>query len=129
MTAQIERTLQTDIAWRLNRYPIVYASIPNSIYIPTREKGERDMAARIINRLKTDGMFTPGAADMVLIGPKGGLYLELKRAASRDLFTVRPKGRLSPVQREFQSRCAAAGVRYVVAHCWDDIEPCLGELF
>ena len=129
MPTQLERTLQQEVLLRLNRYPVIACAIPNGIYIPTREPGERDMAARIVNRMKTDGMFTPGAPDLVLLGERGALCVELKRPVSRDLFGRRPKGRLSPEQREFQSRCAAAGVRYVVAYDWADVECSLGGLW
>jgi hypothetical protein len=126
---QIERALQAEIVWRLKPYPIVAVSIPNGVHIPSRDPAERDIAARIIKRMKTDGQFTPGAADMVLIGPKGGLYLELKRPRTHDLFTVRPKGQLSPEQKEFRAQCERAGVRYVVATCWAEVESSLGGLF
>jgi hypothetical protein len=129
VTTQLERTLHLEIAYRLKRYPVVLAAIPNGLFIPSRDEAERNIAARIIRRMKSDSMLTPGAADMVLVGAKGALFLELKRPSTRDLFTVRPKGRLSPEQREFQSRCAAAGVRYVVAYDWADVECSLGGLW
>ncbi len=129
MTAQIERALQQEIAWRLKALPVVAVAIPNSIYIPTRDPAERDIAARIIRRMKTDGMFTVGAADMVLVGPKGGVFVELKRPRSRDLLTVRPKGRLSDDQKLFRDRCVAASVRYAVVHDWAELEPIVTELY
>jgi len=49
--------------------------------------------------------------------------------STRDLFTTRPKGRLSPEQREFRERCEQAGVRYVVATCWSEVEAGLGGLW
>jgi len=129
MTTQLERALQTEIAIRLKRYPIVAVSVPNGIWIPSREPGERDIAARIIARMKSDGQITPGCSDMILAGAKGALFLELKRPASRDLFGRKPKGRLSPEQKEFRERCERVGVRYTVAHCWADVECSLEGLW
>ena len=60
--------------------------------------------------MKTDGMLVPGAPDLVLMGAKGALCVELKREPSRDLFMKRPRGRLSPEQKAFKQRCADAGV-------------------
>ena len=129
MTAQIERTLQVEIAWRLKAYPVVAAAIPNGLWVPSHNPAERAVVARIINRMKTDGMLTPGAGDMILAGAKGCCFVECKRPTTRDLLTTRPKGRLSPEQRAFRDRCAAAGVRYVVAYDWEDIAGSLGGLW
>lgn len=129
MTSQIERSLQQEIAWRLKAYPVVAAAIPNGLWIPARTEAERILVARIISRMKTDGMLTPGAGDLVLAGAKGCAFVECKRPRTRDLLTVRPKGRLSPDQRDFRDLCAAAGVTYLVAHAWSDIEPALGGLY
>lgn len=129
MTIQLERTLQIEIGLRLNRYPVVWCAVPNGVYIPARDLAERDIAARIVNRMKADGALTPGAPDMVIAGAKGVLMTECKRPRTRDLLTVRPAGRLSPEQREFRDRCERAGVRYVVAHSWDDVESGLEGLW
>jgi len=129
VTTQLERGLQSEILYRLNRYPVVAAAIPNGLWIPSRDDKERALVARIVARMKSDGMLTPGAPDLVLLGARGALCVELKRPASRDLFGRRPKGRLSPEQKEFRSRCERAGVRYVVACDWADVEGSLGELY
>lgn len=129
MTTQLERSLQVEIAWRLNAYPVVTAAIPNGLWVPSHNPAERAVVARIISRMKTDGMLTPGAGDLVLAGAKGCAFVECKRPASRDLLTVRPKGRLSPEQREFRSHCERAGVRYVVAYDWADVECSLEGLW
>jgi hypothetical protein len=129
MSAQIERGRHTEILWRLNRYPVVACSVPNGLWIPARTEAERTLVARIINRMKSDGMLTPGAPDLVIAGTRGALMCELKRPPTADLFTKRPKGRLSPEQKTFRDACAAAGVRYVVAYDWDDVEPELDGLF
>ena len=110
MTAQLERTLQTEILYRLARYPVVAIPIPNGIWLPAHNESERAVVARLMARMKTDGMLVPGAPDLVLMGAKGALCVELKREASRDLLVKRPKGRLSPEQKAFKQRCADAGV-------------------
>ena len=125
MTALIERALQTEIAWRLKRYPVIAVPIPNSVYFPARTEAERSIIARVVSQMKSDGMLTPGSPDLVLLGERGALCVELKRPASRDLFNRRPKGRLSPEQRQFRDRCERVGVPYVVAHCWEDVEEAL----
>ncbi len=129
MPTQIERSLQTEVLYRLNRYPVVAVPSANGMYLPARDPDERAIVARIVNRMKTDGMLTPGAPDLVLAGAKGCLMIELKRPVSRDLFGRRPKGRLSPEQKDFRDRCERAGVRYVVAYDWADVEGSLGGLW
>lgn len=129
MTTQLERSLQTEVMLRLNRYPVVAVPSANGMYLPARDEAERVIVARVVQRMKTDGMMTPGAPDLVLLGGRGALCVELKRPVSRDLFGRKPKGRLSPEQKEFRDRCAAAGVRYVVAHCWADVEGSLEGLW
>jgi len=126
MTTQLERALQSEILYRLNRYPVVAAAIPNGLWIPSRDEQERTLVARIVARMKSDGMLTPGAPDLVLLGAKGALCVELKRPASNDLFGRKPKGRLSPEQKAFKQRCADAGVGYLVAYDWADVECSLG---
>ena len=63
------------------------------------------------------------------LGARGSLCLELKRPASRDLFGRKPRGRLSPDQKAFKQRCSDAGVRYLVAYDWADVECSLDGLF
>jgi hypothetical protein len=127
MTTQLERSLQTEIMLRLNRYPVVPISVPNGLWIPARSPAEQALVGRIVRRMRDDGMLTPGAPDLVLMGQKGALCVELKRAASRDLFMRRPKGRLSPEQRVFRDRCRDADVPYIVAYDWADVECSLGR--
>jgi hypothetical protein len=128
MTVQLERVLQAEILLRLNRYPVVAVPSANGLWVPARSEAEQALVARIVNRMKSDGMLLPGAPDLVLLGAKGALCVELKRPASYDLFGRKPKGRLSPEQKTFRERCRAAGVPYVVAHAWDDLAPSLAEL-
>ena len=126
MTTQLERALQSEILLRLNRYPVVAISSVNGMWIPSHNEKERALVARIVARMKSDGMLTPGAPDLVLLGAKGALCVELKRPASNDLFGRKPKGRLSPEQKEFRARCERAGVGYLVAYEWADVECSLG---
>lgn len=129
MTAQLERALQTEVMYRLNRYPVIAVPIPNGTWIAPRGEEEHRIAGRLVARAKADGMLLPGAPDLVLLGERGSLCVELKRPASRDLFMRRPRGRLSPEQKAFRDRCVAAGVEYLVADCWEDVECHLYQLF
>ena len=129
MTTQLERSLQSEILYRLNRYPVVAIPIPNGIWLPSHNEAERAVVARLMARMKSDGMLTPGAPDLVLMGEKRALCVELKRGASRDLFGRKPKGRLSPEQKAFQQRCINRGVEYLVASSWEDIEYIIPELY
>jgi len=129
MTTQIERNLQTEILYRLNRYPVVAIPVPNGVWLPAHNEAERTVVARLMARMKTDGMLTPGAPDLVLMGERRAVCVELKRASSRDLFGRKPKGRLSPEQKAFRQRCIECGVEYLVATSWEDVECILPELF
>jgi len=129
MTAQLERTLQTEILYRLARYPVVAIPIPNGIWLPAHNESERAVVARLMARMKTDGMLVPGAPDLVIAGERGAVMCELKRPASRDLFGRKPKGRLSPEQKAFEQRCVDCGVEYLVASSWEDIAAVLPELY
>lgn len=126
----LERTLQTEIMLRIARYPVVCAAIPNGIWLPAHTEAERTVVARLIARMKTDGMLTPGAPDLVLMGARGSMCVELKRPATRDLFgRNKPKGRLSDDQKMFRQRCNDTGVEYLVATCWEDVAGMLPELY
>ena len=129
MTTQLERTLQTEILYRLARYPVVACAVPNGIWLPAHNENERAVVARLMARMKSDGMLTPGAPDLVIMGEKRAVCVELKRPVSRDLFGRKPRGRLSPEQRAFRDRCVDCGVEYLVAECWEDIEAVLPELY
>jgi len=129
MTTQLERTLQTELLYRLARYPVVACSIPNGIYLPAHTEEERVLVRRIVARMRNDGMLTPGAPDLVIMGEKRAVCVELKRPVSRDLFGRKPRGRLSPEQRAFRDRCVDCGVEYLVADCWEDVEAVLPELY
>jgi len=129
VSTQLERGLQTEILYRLNRYPVVAIPVPNGIWLPAHNEAERVVVARLMARMKSDGMLLPGAPDLVIAGERRAVCVELKRSASRDLFGRRPRGRLSPEQRAFRDRCIEAGVEYTVASSWEDIEYILPELY
>ena len=129
MTAQHERSLQSEILYRLNRYPVVAVPVPNGLYIPSHNESERVVVARLMARMKSDGMLVPGAPDLILMGERRAVCVELKRSASRDLFGRKPRGRLSPEQRSFRDRCIDTGVDYLVASAWEDVQCVLPELY
>ena len=129
MTAQHERSLESEILYRLARYPVVAVPVPNGIWLPAHNEAERAVVARLMARMKSDGMLAPGAPDLVLMGEKRALCIELKRSASRDLFGRKPKGRLSPEQKAFRDRCVDCGVDYTVASSWEDVQCMLPELY
>jgi len=129
MTTQLERSLQTEILYRLARYPVVAIAVPNGIFLPARTEEERVLVRRIVARMRDDGMLTPGAPDLCIAGKKRCVMVELKREHSRDLFMRRPRGRLSPEQKMFKQRCVDAGVEYLVAYCWEDVQVILPELY
>jgi len=121
MTTQLERSLQTEILYRLARYPVIAIPVPNGIWLPAHNEQERTVVARL--------MLVPGAPDLVVMGEKRAVCVELKRAASRDLFGRKPKGRLSPEQKAFRQRCVACDVSYHVASSWEDVQCILPELY
>jgi len=129
MTTQLERSLQTEILYRLARYPVIAIPVPNGIWLPAHNEQERTVVARLMARMKSDGMLVPGAPDLVVMGEKRAVCVELKRAASRDLFGRKPKGRLSPEQKAFRQRCVACDVSYHVASSWEDVQCILPELY
>ena len=129
MTTQLERSLQTEILYRLARYPVVAIPVPNRLWIPSHNEAERAVVARLMARMKSDGMLLPGSPDLILMGERRAVCVELKRPASRDLFGRKPKGRLSPEQKAFEQHCIDCGVEYIVASSWDDIAAVLPELY
>ena len=129
MTTQLERGLQTELLYRLNRYPVVAIPVPNGIWLPAHNEAERAVVARLMARMKSDGMLLPGSPDLILMGERRAVCVELKRPASRDLFGRKPKGRLSPEQKAFEQHCIDCGVEYIVASSWDDIAAVLPELY
>ena len=119
---QAERMLQQEIAWRLKALPLVALPIPNGLWIPARTEAERSLVARIIARMKADGMLLPGAPDLVLLWPSGGAVIELKRPKTRDLLGTRPAGRATDNQRWFAERCAEVGVHHAYCTSWDELK-------
>jgi hypothetical protein len=114
MTDQIEKVLQQEILLRLKPYPVLGIPIPNSIFFPARNDAERQIL--------------PGAPDIVAMWSGGAGMLEIKRAASKDLFGHRkPAGRASPEQKEMEKRAEQLGVNYAFVHSWDEARDKLHE--
>ena len=125
---QAERTLQQEIMLRLNtgRWPLIALPIPNGLWIPARSEAEKNLVARIIARMKADGMLLPGAPDIIVLWPAGGAIL--KRARSRDLFgRVAPAGRPSAAQSELAARAARLGINHAFVSSWEELRARLAE--
>jgi hypothetical protein len=127
MSLQAERSLQQEIAWRLKTLPLVALPIPNGLWIPARTQAERSLVARIIARMKADGMLLPGAPDFVLMWHGGCAAIELKRPKMRDLLGTRPAGRPTDNQRWFAERCAELGVHHAYCTSWDELKAKLNK--
>ena len=66
MTTQAERTLQSEILYRLNRYPVVAIPVPNGIWVPARGEAEEDIVQDLKHaHLSGDPPETPEAAPLV----------------------------------------------------------------
>jgi hypothetical protein len=101
-----EEALQTACADFMNLFcPLVlYFMIPNGAYI-----GSGRGRFAYLAKLKRMGL-RPGAPDMILLFPKGGLLLiEFKSA----------KGKVSKEQADFAARCYELGVLYEVANSFE----------
>lgn len=127
MSLQAERTLQQEVAWRLKPLPILALPIPNGLWIPARNDAERSIVARVIARMKADGMLLPGAPDLVLLWRGGAACVELKRPKSVDLLGARPAGRPNNDQRFVAECCAALGVPHAYCTSWDELRQRLTE--
>ena len=128
MTVQAERILQQEIMLRFKSWPIIALPIPNGIFIGGRSAAERTMAARVISKMKAQGMLVPGAPDLCLFWRGGAGLVELKRPASVDLMGVRhAAGRPSEAQRMLAHLAAELGVRHCYATSWDELKAQLAE--
>ncbi|HEV2303817.1 MAG TPA: hypothetical protein VGR91_19800 [Stellaceae bacterium] len=126
---EAERTLLGEILLRLRAggFPVIPVATPNGLHIPARDDGERQIKARLIARMKADGMLIPGASDLVLLWPGGGGFVELKRPAHRDLFGYHAAGAASEDQKAFAARCARLGICHAYCRSWEGLIDRLGE--
>jgi hypothetical protein len=125
-----ERSLQAEIVARLavSTWPLIALPIPNGLWIPARGPAEKSLVARLVARMKADGMLVPGAPDLVLFWRDGGALVELKRPKSRDLLgRIAPAGRPSAAQGELAERAARLGINHAIVHSWEELRQRLGE--
>lgn len=127
MTTQIERALQQEVVLKLRVWPVLALPIPNGMFIPARTESERVLVARIINRMKSDGMLIPGAPDLVVLWNGGGGMIELKRPAARSLLTKTAAGRPSQSQLTMAERAAELGIKHAFCTSWDKVKDRLTE--
>lgn len=137
MNSRAERELQEEVLWRANPLPVKITSNLNGLWIPTRESADiecpychavfespdqKKLVARMMNRLKTDGLLVPGTPDLTIVWRDGGGFIELKRPASRDLFGLRkPAGRASDSQKYYAEDCRVLGINHGYASTWEDV--------
>jgi hypothetical protein len=119
---QAERSLQSEYLWRLKAYPVLPLVTPNGIYFPCRDAAERRLRARIINRMKAEGMLIPGMSDLVLMWAEGAALIETKRPAFRDLFGYHPPGTPSEDQVAFAQRAAALNINHAYCDTWPKLQ-------
>lgn len=124
-----ERTLLAECLLRLRAggYPVIALATPNGLHIPARSEEEQRIKARIINRMRADGMLLAGAPDLVLLWPQGGGFAELKRPAHRDIFGYHAAGQASQDQLAFAERCRKLGINHAYVRSWDGLKDRLGE--
>jgi hypothetical protein len=129
VTVQAERTLLAEVLLRLRAggYPVLALATPNGLHIPARTEDERAIKARMINRMRADGMMVAGAPDLVLLWAGGGAFVELKRPASHDIFGHHAAGVASPDQKEFAARCQRLGINHAFCRSWDGFKERLVE--
>jgi hypothetical protein len=112
---------------RAAAWPCIAAPIPNGPFIPTHNAAEKAVVARIVHRMKSDGLLLPGAADLAIVWPAGGAFVELKRSTLRDLFGQKPAGKPTEAQEAFAEKCHALGIRHAYCSSWDELKAKLDE--
>jgi hypothetical protein len=115
---QVERSLQGEYLLRLRRYPVMALTTPNGLYFPCRTDEERRLRARLINRMKAEGMLIPGMSDLVLLWDGGSALIETKRPPFRDLFGYHAAGTPSEDQRFFAHRAAELNIPHAYCASW-----------
>lgn len=119
---QAERSLQEEFRWRLKRYPVLAFTTPNGLYIPCRTDDERRIRARLIARMKSDGMLLAGAPDLVLLWCSGAALIETKRPGFKDIFGYHAPGMPSEDQIRFAERARALGLHHAYCSSWQQLE-------
>lgn len=130
MTTQAERTLQAEVMLRLRAgaWPVIAIPVPNGVWIPAQDDAEKRIVARIVARMKADGLLLPGAFDLSLHWRGGGGIIDLKRPASRDLLGRRsPAGKPTPEQLDLAERAERCGINYAFCTSWDEVRGRLQE--
>lgn len=117
MRSQVERTLQQEIMLGLRAYPVVAVPVPNGIWIPSRDKREESITARIVAQMKRNGMLLPGAPDLILMWRSGCAAVELKA----------PAGRPSTAQRDFAERCNLLLIHHAYVTSWEELRTLLHQ--
>jgi hypothetical protein len=119
-----ERILQKELMLRFDaeKWPVLAFPIPNGLWIPAHNEAEKRIVARIIARMKADGMLVPGAPDIALFWRGGSALVELKKPASKDIFGRRsPAGRPTQEQRNVCAKAAELDVHHLYCHGWDEM--------
>lgn len=113
---------------RAGGWPVLALPIPNGIFLGGKSPAERTMAARIVAKMKSQGMLVPGMPDIVLAWRDGCALLELKAPESRDLFGKRrPAGRPSEAQKALAERAAELGINHTYCTSWEELRERLIE--
>ena len=129
MALRAEASLQQEIFLRLRAggWPVIACPIPNGIWLGGKTPADRIMAARIIGKMKAQGMLVPGMPDLCVLWAGGGGAIELKRPKSRDLFRTRPAGRPNDAQIELAERATELGINHAYCSSWQEVRDRLVE--
>ncbi len=122
-----ERSLHHEVTFRLAHVPLdaVWLSPPNGVYLPAHTDAEKKMVGRLINRMKSEGQLTAGAADLIFMWRDGAGAIELKRPATSTLFDKMPAGKPSEAQKRFAALCQKHGVKHAYCTSWAEVREVL----
>jgi hypothetical protein len=123
MNRTAERTLNQELAWRLNPYPLIDIPVPNDFWLHADTPEEKKLVAKIITRMKKEGRLLIGAPDRVLVWRGGGALIELKRKRHVDfLGKVLPAGKPTDEQAHLAARAQRLGINHSYIHSWDELQ-------